>query len=157
MLNFVLPAKRNKKIAKDHHNSSKGGLFAIIFGSVLLVVLFQLLDRAVLGSELHYLINNQLILGLALNNNWSILISTFATAAFVFWGYTWLRLPLPLMALVLSGGMSNIIDRLSFGGVVDYIDLGGFSTVNLCDLVICGALALACIYLIMRDTKKRPA
>jgi len=39
-------------------------------------------------------------------------------------------------ALVLAGGLGNWVDRLVYGGVVDYIDLGWWPSFNLGDMLI---------------------
>lgn len=40
------------------------------------------------------------------------------------------------LALVAVGGLSNILDRLLYGGVIDYWPLFGWSTFNLADVEI---------------------
>lgn len=46
--------------------------------------------------------------------------------------------------LVILGAGSNFYDRLSFGYVVDYIDVSYFTVFNLADgLIVCGAVLLA--------------
>lgn len=49
-----------------------------------------------------------------------------------FWGIT----------LVITGAVSNVLDRFFVGGVVDYFPLFGWSTFNLADLVILGGVGL---------------
>ena len=46
------------------------------------------------------------------------------------------------LVLVLAGGVSNVIDRLVWGGAVDYIPLGSWSTFNLADVEIVGGALL---------------
>lgn len=55
------------------------------------------------------------------------------------------------VALILSGGFANIIDRLLYGGVVDFITISyaGFSwpTFNIADMaIVCGVLTLIVNY-----------
>jgi lipoprotein signal peptidase len=54
------------------------------------------------------------------------------------------------LILILSGAISNIIDRLRFGCVVDYIDLKFFPVFNLADVYI----TLGVIFLIVFNLKK---
>lgn len=56
------------------------------------------------------------------------------------------------LILILSGAISNIIDRLRFGCVVDYIDLKFFPVFNLADVYI----TLGVIFLIVFNLKKYP-
>lgn len=65
-----------------------------------------------------------------------ILISVFYFSA----GYSRILFPLKL---ILTGGFSNLVDRLIYGGVVDYFHLLFLPSFNLADLVISlGFLAL---------------
>lgn len=40
------------------------------------------------------------------------------------------------LVLILAGAISNILDRLFYGGVVDYISLGNLTNFNFSDLMI---------------------
>lgn len=47
------------------------------------------------------------------------------------------------VVLALAGGVSNILDRVIWGGAVDYIPLGTWSTFNLADIaIVVGAVLL---------------
>ena len=64
-----------------------------------------------------------------------------------------LLLPLSLIA---GGGISNVLDRLTFGFVVDYIDFRiiHFPVFNLADIcVVCGTILLA-YYILFIEGKK---
>ena len=39
-------------------------------------------------------------------------------------------------AMIISGGMSNLIDRLIFKSVTDYFDLRSFSVFNIADILV---------------------
>ena len=58
------------------------------------------------------------------------------------------------LLLVLAGAVSNIIDRLFFGCVVDYIAIGSFPIFNLADAMITTGLALFFIQNFNNKTKK---
>lgn len=40
------------------------------------------------------------------------------------------------IALVLAGGIGNLIDRIFFGGVLDYISIGNFPIFNFADILV---------------------
>lgn len=61
-----------------------------------------------------------------------------------------------LCSLLFLGAFSNFIDRIKFGGVVDYIDVSFFTVFNLSDIMICcSAVCLALIYGIDKDLVRR--
>lgn len=45
----------------------------------------------------------------------------------------------PLLPILL-GGLSNVYDRFAFGGVIDYVEILGFATINLADILILAGL-----------------
>lgn len=50
----------------------------------------------------------------------------------------------PAIFLILIGAISNFIDRLCYGYVIDYLDLNWFTVFNLADVLICtGTIMLA--------------
>lgn len=61
----------------------------------------------------------------------------------------WLRLS---MGLQLGGAVSNLLDRLRHGYVVDYVEVGTLPVFNLADTaIICGVLILAYYLLVHRE------
>ncbi len=58
------------------------------------------------------------------------------------------------LVLILSGAISNLIDRLKYGFVIDYIDLTWFTVFNLADTMITFGVIL---YLIAAFNEKSPA
>ncbi len=52
------------------------------------------------------------------------------------------RSPRLSLLFILVGGLSNLIDRLAWGGVVDFIRLPPFPSFNLADIMICLGTAL---------------
>lgn len=72
-----------------------------------------------------------IVLGLVLITR---VIATARGHAFIRWG----------LVLVLAGALSNVLDRMIVGGVVDYLSFFGWSTFNLADgEIILGAILLA--------------
>ena len=60
------------------------------------------------------------------------------------------------MALVLAGGVGNLIDRLARGFVIDYLDfsaLFGFPVFNLADCFVVIGTGLIMVYLVFFDQK----
>lgn len=114
--------------------------------SALLV--FQLCDYlAVLSGK--ETLNSQYIFGLIGTNTVAIAISL--VALFLLWSifskYRNLHLPL----LVISAAtISNILDRIFYGGVVDYIELWSWPSFNLADLAIVVALIYAVIVIVQK-------
>jgi signal peptidase II len=60
-----------------------------------------------------------------------------------------------MAALILAGGVGNLIDRIRLGYVVDYISVGRFPVFNFADCcVVVGTFALL-FYTLRQDLKKR--
>jgi len=52
------------------------------------------------------------------------------------------------LSLIISGAMSNFIERLNYGYVLDYLEIGFLPVFNLADLFIClGVIWIILIYL----------
>lgn len=57
------------------------------------------------------------------------------------------------IAMVIGGGLGNLIDRIKTGYVVDYLDIQIIPIFNLADICICVGCGLLFIYLIFIDGK----
>lgn len=55
------------------------------------------------------------------------------------------------LAFILFGAISNMIDRLKFGYVIDYLDLKYFTVFNIADIMIVGG-AIGLIFLAYKKT-----
>lgn len=64
----------------------------------------------------------------------------------------------PLMmtsvALIAGGGIGNLIDRISLGYVVDYLDFRVFPIFNAADIAVCVGCGLLILYVIFIDGKQ---
>ena len=67
------------------------------------------------------------------------------------------KLELFSLSLLLSGGVGNIIDRVSLGYVIDYIDVRiiNFAIFNLADICICVGAFLLCAAVYLSDKKEK--
>ena len=89
-------------------------------------------------GRLHYLLNSKAIFGLALDNQLAIFLSVLLLLlCYVLIKTNSNKM---LLALFVGGSMSNIIDRIFYGGVVDYINLFNISIINLADIAIVSSL-----------------
>ena len=63
------------------------------------------------------------------------------------------RFILPL-TIILFGAISNILDRIKFGFVIDYIDLKYFTVFNLADAMITGGVVILFLMFFLNKEKK---
>ena len=63
------------------------------------------------------------------------------------------------VALILAGGVGNLIDRISLGYVIDYIDVRiiNFAIFNFADICICVGAFLLCVAVYISDKKEEAA
>lgn len=133
-------------------------------GIIALAAVFFIADRAfkrlavnvwnhdefrIIGDWLSFrlTINSGIAFSLPLN---SLVIVVFTSLAIFFMVYlSWLsfkRQNLPMFAalsIVIAGAYSNLLDRLSLHGVIDYLDLAHLNILNLADIMIaCGIIAI---------------
>jgi len=57
------------------------------------------------------------------------------------------------MALIISGGIGNIIDRAVLGYVVDYLDFRVWPIFNVADIAVCVGCGLMVLYVLFIDGK----
>jgi len=62
-------------------------------------------------------------------------------------------LPLSL-ALICGGGIGNLIDRVAFGAVIDFIDFRIFPIFNAADIFVCVGCGLLILHMIFFDKPK---
>jgi signal peptidase II len=84
-------------------------------------------------------INARAVWGIAAQNTTIIIISLLALGALIYLGATIKpRWPLALL-LILASATSNLIDRIYYGGVIDYFDIKIWPVFNIPDIIIAGA------------------
>jgi len=110
-----------------------------IFGSVFFVVLLLVIDRIFYNVAT---INDQFIFGLVGNNLTAILISVFLLLLISFLIIKNSSKHYFAFSLLSAGVISNSIERVIYGGVVDYINILFIPTFNLADILIIVSLVL---------------
>lgn len=61
---------------------------------------------------------------------------------------------LTALAFISGGGLGNVIDRVLFGYVVDYLDFRVFPVFNIADIFVCLGCGLMIIYILFFDGKQ---
>ena len=56
---------------------------------------------------------------------------------------------------IVTGGAGNLIDRVTYGHVVDYISVGSFPVWNFADMCIVGGCILLGIYILFLHGRKK--
>ena len=113
--------------------------------------------------HLTYVENTGAAFGMMKDSRWIFLtVSTVAIAAFLaylYLGHAKNKLYNVSIAMIVSGGIGNMIDRLALGYVVDFIDfrLINFAVFNGADSFVCvgaGLLVLALILEMIEESKR---
>ena len=117
------------------------------------------------------IINNVLYLNYA--ENTGVAFSMFADNRWILVGVTAVMLVIVLafflsgkitdkiemfsLSLMLAGGVGNLIDRISLGYVIDYIDVRiiNFAIFNIADICICVGAFLLCVAVYLSDKKEQ--
>lgn len=58
------------------------------------------------------------------------------------------------LGLVVAGGIGNLIDRVAYGYVVDFLDFRVFPIFNVADMAVCCGCGLLIIYVFFIEPKK---
>ena len=157
-------------------NLSKSNRLRILYGAILLfgIVLDQLTKwlaviylapRATLPlwkNVFHftYVENRGAAFGMLKDHRWVFIsissVVILAIAAYLFLGHADSRLMEVSLCLIAAGGLSNMIDRVSLGYVVDFIDfrLINFAVFNVADSCVCIGAGLMVLYLILEMKKE---
>ena len=129
-------------------------LLAIVCDRLLKWLSFAALPREgavlVYGARYELFLNTGLVFSLF--NNLAAIIATLVAVIFLalwlFWKLRrdplWLSSPTNFLgvALIAAGGVSNLFDRIYYGGVVDYLILFSRSAINLADIMILAGVLL---------------
>lgn len=127
-------------MVKNNINIQKIGLI-----SIGIIILDQLI-KALVISVGNYEINSGFTFGFFQNFNiTAIVLSSIVLVILVIFLFKNKNHTI-IFSLIFSAGLSNIIDRIIRGGVVDYIRIGNFPVFNIADVVI----NLSILYLILQ-------
>lgn len=116
-----------------------------------------------------YIQNDGAAFGMLDDQRWIfLLLSSVAIVGilgFLFWKKPQDKLMLAALVLIVSGGIGNMIDRISLGYVIDFIDFCAFPEIwkwvfNVADSFVCVGAGIMILWLILdtiRDYKKEQA
>lgn len=96
------------------------------------------------------------------DNRWMLIgitsIMLIVVLAFFLSGKVTDKLEQLSLALILAGGVGNLIDRISLGYVIDFIDVRiiNFAIFNIADICICVGAFLLCVAVYLSDKKEAP-
>ena len=101
--------------------------------------------------------NYNIAMSIPFSGVWVILLNSFIVIVLMYYFLHSIRknqiLKVFSLGMVIAGAVSNIIDRIKFGFVVDYLDLKYFTIFNLADvMIVCGISTL--IYMNFKVSKK---
>ncbi len=109
---------------------------------------------------LKYAENTGVAFSMFSDNRWILVgvtsLMLVVVLAFFLSGKTDGKLELLSLSLLLAGGVGNLIDRISLGYVIDYIDVRiiNFAIFNIADICICVGAFLLCVAVYFSDKKK---
>ena len=114
--------------------------------------------------HLTYVENRGAAFGMFADRRWVFMVTSvimiIGLSAFLYLGHAETKLYEISIAMIISGGLGNMIDRVALGYVVDFIDfrLINFAVFNGADSFVCvgaGLLVLALILDIIKEAKEK--
>lgn len=97
--------------------------------------------------------------GLLPNQTVFLIFASIIAIGFLAYFYRAYALPSPLLRLAiglqLGGALGNLFDRVAFGAVTDFIDVGWWPIFNIADSSICVGMATLIIVMLLFD-RRRP-
>lgn len=147
----------------------EGLLFRYVVSAILAGVILavdQVVKHRILEGGVHTYLNGQLAIGPFYNQGIAFSISLpnvllglaiFVSLVFVFWLTFFELTKKPLLAtfafgFVLGGSVGNVVDRLRFGAVIDYVHVFRTSVFNFADVCIAAGLFIIVILLFQKKT-----
>jgi signal peptidase II len=114
----------------------------------------------VLGPfSLHHVQNTGIAFGLFQNSAAAVVLATTIAVGWMLWFFARSGARHPVLptalGLLIGGSLSNLVDRLRLGHVVDFLDLGWWPAFNLADSFICVGVAILLVTLVRADREPR--
>lgn len=119
-----MEAKKYILLYSDYKKYLVWGLLSVLIVQIIDLIVFKFFS---------YSINSYLIFGLLGNNIIAILISLIILALLITFSKKYFGFGLILLT---TGLISNMLDRLIYGGVIDYFNLWSIPKFNLADVLI---------------------
>jgi len=98
--------------------------------------------------SLTHVTNTGTLFGLFKNAQWIFIVLAALVCAYVLWKYlsfkAWYVIP---SALIFAGAFGNLVDRLLYSGVIDFIHVGFWPIFNVAD----SAISIAVVWLIVGE------
>lgn len=95
--------------------------------------------------------------GLLPNQTLFLIFASIIAIGFLIYFYRAYALPRPILRLAiglqLGGAFGNLFDRVAFGAVTDFIDVGWWPIFNIADSSICVGMATLIVMLLLFDRK----
>jgi signal peptidase II len=116
-------------------------IFKLAYLSLILLPILQLIDFLAVKC-LQYSLNQRLIFGLIGNNLTAYFLALAILIILIY--LFWKKIVGIEAVFILAGLLSNVLDRIIYGGAVDYLSLFSIPKFNLADVcIIAGSLMLA--------------
>ena len=95
-----------------------------------------------------HVLNTGTVFGFLKNGSWFFIIFAAAVSAFLILKYkTFAGSLQPILGLILGGAVGNLLDRLLYGAVIDFIDFHFWPAFNVAD----SAVTIAVVLLLARE------
>lgn len=130
------------------------GSFSLLslFSGIAIFVLDQVSKYIVITQNIPFIYNDGVAFSLPLTNTFSLIVSLILIILLILFGQrlytgihiTWFRLSL---GLVVGGAISNLIDRLTNPGVIDFIKIPYWPTFNLADVGVSFGIGIMMVLL----------
>ena len=140
------------------------GVVALDQVSKLLILNFLYEDQLVLIPgvlRFTYVENRGMAFGMLSDHRWVFMLLSVVGIALIgayMWFYVKDRMGRIALSLIIGGGIGNMIDRVAYGFVVDFIDFCAFDfwkwVFNIADSAVCVGAGMFILYLILDTVKE---